>query len=461
MNSAFTPAVSLIPPNQASLFVDTGGSSGNPLDNINTPISSGLGGLARLEYDNLFWSNDFFTITTRNAAIGLFVGYYVPGQGASYCLLPIALPRQSLALPYDDIRAYQEAIAYALNLYFAGPKTVYVYDEDGRNPTTQILAVDTHSMPILQTDFQPPLIWKVNHSGQLVLLQNTDTSLSKYMPEEYVFNFNLVKLTSGVTPEGSNSSLNSSSINGWIGSGKYVFGFGKYDGGGNYVDDMTYYDVPSNTDKPFTYLCRPGQPYFTDMDLEAFDQISYDYKLFRAIVADSSTLCIPTKYFTIDSRELSRNQLRPMATNINRNIGSIIAIIFTSPFGKNKFSATSPFMFNDASSPCINLISNQPHNRVDLNVRNEFNTELTPYNLQIDYPYINDVEGIYGDPTIQVPIAYDGLNPFILNEPDGWSVFPFYMINDNLFRIFKSPTFLYNANTSTNVVHFAKMIAPN
>lgn len=456
-----TSPVSLIPANQASLIIPSGGSSGNSLDDINIPLSAGLGGLVRFEYDNLFWSNDFFSITTRNAAVGLLVGYYVPGSGASYCLLPIALPRQSLALPYTDIRSYQEALAYALNLYFAGPKTVYVYAPDGTKAYTEILPVDKHSMPILQTDHEPPLIWKVSHTGQLVLVQNNNPSLDKYMPSEYVFNFNLVKLTSSVTPPGSNSTLDEPYLNGWIGAGKYLYGFGKYDGRGNYVDDITYYDGP-NAAYTFTTLCQPSQPFINISGIDEFDAISNRYKLFQSIVSDSSALCIPTKYYVIESRELTRNQLRPMTANIERPTHNIIGIIFTSPFGKNYFSASSPYMFNDAASPSINMIPNQPHNQIDISFTNEFNARITPYDVRDDYSYLRDVEGIFSDPlSAFVPDAYYALNPFLETQPDGWSVFPFYLINDNLFKVKKSPIAQYNANTSTNVVHFSKMIAPN
>jgi len=454
-------AVITIPPNQASMHIDTGGSSGNPLDSLNIPISQGLGGLNRIEYDNLFWSNDFFTVTTRNAAVGLFIGYYVDGIGASYCLLPIALPRQSLSLPSTNIRDYQECIAFALNLYFSKPQTVITFDLNGKNPTRQYLYINSPNMPILQNNAQPPLVWRVSHSGQLILMQNDDPSVFTYMPDGYVFNFNLVQLTSDMMPRDVNSSVVSSRLNGWFGSGKYIYGFGKYDDNGQYVDDLTYYDVAGSTYKPFTFLCAPNQAFFKVGTLDDFDDISNAYKIFQSIVSDSSALCIPSKYFVIDSKEMTRNQIRPVASNIQRPLSEIVAIIYTSPFGKNFYGATSPFMFNDASTPSIHLHPNQPHNQIDLSISNEFVTNITPYDYKTDLQYMKQVDGFFADPSVQYPPAYDNLNPFLTSQPDGWSAFPYYLINDNLFSVPLNPSSLFSTNAATNVIHFAKMLSAN
>lgn len=455
------PAVIPIPANQASMHIDTGGSSGNPLYNVNIPISQGLGGLNRIEYDNLFWSNDFFTVTTRNAAVGLFIGYYVPDLGASYCLLPIALPRQSLSLPSTDIEDYQQCLAFSLNLYFSKPQTVIAFDSDGRNPKRQVLDINNPNMPILQDTSQPPLVWRVSHSGQLILMQNDDDSIYAYLPDAYVFNFNLVQLTSSMMPTDVNSSVVSSKSNGWFGSGKYIYGFGKYDDNGQYVDDMTFYDVASVASKPFTSLCRVNQEFLPVGDLENFDEISDIYKMFQSVVSDSSALCIPSKYYVVDSKEITRNQLRPISTNIQRPISEAVAIIYTSPFGKNFYGATSPFMFNDASTPSIHLHPNQPHNQVDLNISNEFVTNATPYDYATDLDYMMNVDGFFEDPSVEYPPAYDGLNPFLNFQPDGWSAFPYYLINDNLFSVPLNPNHLFSANPSTNVIHFTKMLSAN
>ena len=128
-------------PNESVIQIDTGGAGSVGFSNVTKPLSSGIGGTSRFQYIDAFWDNDFFTITTSNASVGLAIVYYRPRIGATFCFLPIALPRMSLALDSENITDYQESIAYALNLYFSKPQTVYYRNDDG-TIASQVLPIN-------------------------------------------------------------------------------------------------------------------------------------------------------------------------------------------------------------------------------------------------------------------------------------------------------------------------------
>ena len=464
---------------ESTLLIEVGGGKASDMNDINVSNAAGVGisasmrGTDCMVYDNFFWAKDFYTFTQRNCTIGLIVlGWNKAQQRLKQVIVPLCIPNVLLSFGSIDkpdntpanLLALQKQLAYALELLFAAhDDTAYThrfFKTWTISPKVwDTLAVNDTYCPIFQDTLNaPPLEWVVTGDGHLALVNRFDP----FYTGNYRFAFNLITLqpewfneknyyyrtlvgtTSFFTIGTSGSpAINSDSMlgnrNGWMGSGPNVFGFGKpllnaatvYSNSGIlYVDDFVNPVYPQFADQKDTFINTnwakeaPGNLPFCNTD-DYFNNWILGQGLHeRCIFAPRFCSLCPSRFYTVESEALTRNQRRPIASN-NNLLGKagVCGIIFPPPIvntGSDLTSSVDPgglyqeYSQNPGSvspdQPVLHTRANENRDIIDLEILDEFarpvsNPLLAP---TIDQYYVIPIFN-YNPGT--GPYAYSGIDP--------------------------------------------------
>lgn len=458
-----TGAVCGIPPNESSMILDVGGTSGVPLYGGSHELSAGMNGITRCQYNSSYSANESFTINQNNCAIGLLIQYAKTDTDDnpifSWCFLPIVLPVSALSLPAArSIRDYQLSIVYALNLYFTKWQNIVVYTEPGLIATYNKLDINNPNMPILQDQVLPPLTWKLTHTGQLMLFENRDVidSNPDYYPPGSAFTFTLVTLDASFMPDSTPPFLKDP-MNGWMNNGKYLFGFGKFNGENRYVDNFTYYGISFDTGLKDNLTENVEPTTYSDPSL--FYEFNQQYQLTNRIVAENSMGCIGTCFETIQSPELSKVQLRSVTTNTNTPQYHTVGFEFHDAFSKNFFHDHRN-EFTIYENPILNMDPTQGRNRIGIDIKNEFGESIIPYN-PLDVNFLVYGDRIFEPPTQYPPAPINTLDPFFTTNPTHDCILPYVYLDNRIATIPESykPLEPYNTKAGVSYVHHIRMIS--
>lgn len=451
-----------VPPNESSMVLDFGGTSGVPIKGGINELSAGMGGITRCQYNSSYSSNESFTINQNNCAIGLLVQYgkVVDDEPLfSWCFMPIILPSCALSLPAaKSIRDYQQALVYSLNLYFTKTQYIVVFKEPGLISTLNKLDINDPNMPILQTDVLPPLTWTLTHTGQLMLLENSEVIKNHpdYYPEGSKFTFTLVTLESSFMPISTPPFLQNP-LNGWMNNGKYLFGFGKFSGENRYVDNFTFYGIEFDIElkENLTENVTP----ITYSDSELFNFYNNKYQLTNRLVAENTMGCIGTCFDVIQSPELTKLQLRSITSNTNTPQYHTVGFEFHDAFSKNFFhDHRHEFTIHD--NPMLNMDPTQGRNLVGIDIKNEFGETLIPYN-QKDIDFLINGERVFEPPTQYPPAPINTLDPFYTTNPTHDSILSYVYLDNKILTLpdKHQPYEAYNTKAGVSYVHHIRMIS--
>jgi hypothetical protein len=454
----------VFPPLESTVLIESGGSTGFNASNFSSEISSALGGVQRIQYNDPFWCDDFFSTTRQNTVCGLIYSIYSNGGFSTSCF-PLCLPRQMLStnlnkeegLPNQErFFKMQKSVAYGLNLLFSKPgvilSTLNGFSEwvsVGGNP-----AIDT----IVNTTGEPPLLFDIIHqTGQLSLHVNP-TYPKRYEDFQIVFNLITIPKDWERALQGNYNILGDSS--GWFGLGPYLFGYGQLD-----TTRHQYYDEVHNEADPNLFLANllllmrpPSSPTVGNTSNWMSTAVLPFHLKFWFYVSELTCALVGSRYFSIQSNQLSRLQLRPPVYNTSPNMNSAICFLHNDIDNSGIFqSGLSSFI----SKIAIHYDPRQSHNEVDIAFLDEWG------NIASSFEGVSSTEqALYensDDPPEAVPAAYQAYDPyFATNAPNHDCLFPYFKINQNMF-IYTDVEEVdlskqYTSKPSTSITHFLRVI---
>lgn len=419
---------------KSTLKLDVGGEITTEPSNFQSRVTNALGGVNRIVYDSPFWSKDFFASTYQNCLSALIVSVY---QNLQYrtVLFPLVIPRQTITYYNDDsisasdrFLKLQESLSYALNLLFSKEGYVLEYNSLTQQSEWNVLTINDSTMPILQTSQLPPLLFEIYPmTGQLMLKRNLDYVPDN--PDDYDIAFNIVSFQNSWTPYNTNPGISIfNAQHGWFGNGFYLFGFGNWNASTDYyVDD--YYNQSSTF---FREILETLGPVVVNTTTNWSTEIveKYFLKKYFMVGAQSCTL-LETKYYIIQSTQLTRLQKRPFTSNTFIPMSHTIGIFFNDVFRSGKYQKGNGVTY--LGNPYLPYDSSQSHNEIDIRFIDEFGNILKSGNSQSSV----DNDFFENDSTSPaqfiIPIPYTLLDPFYpTNTPKHDCIFPYYKINQNI-----------------------------
>lgn len=288
----------LAPAKESLLLVDTGVFT-NAGDFIqkqpiglqqNIPLSASVTtGLDKLQYNNIYFNNDFFTFTYKNCGIGVAIACFnKQHQELYFVIYPIFLPRICVTLAqrlstagqttvqsfpstisFEEYKFLLQQFVYYLNMGWTGygnitnpsgfqtkPNlnltTPYFYAKNGKGNFTDVGSEISGNpyMPVIADDVtnpNPPLLWDLGPNLEIMLKFNPAAD-GNTLQDNVMFGVNLISLRdymataplismkgNGVNPITAylgNQSFSAPSLSfeyggGWCGEGVFATGFGQ------------------------------------------------------------------------------------------------------------------------------------------------------------------------------------------------------------------------------------------
>lgn len=370
---------------ESTLLIDTGGlDDPNPIGNTpSIPVSAAVSSGARaLQYNRYYYNNDVYSFNYNNGSIGIVIAYYNAKDSVlSSVIYMITLPRVAMTLlssldsssptsnPNQRLLLLKELVYY-LNMGWTSyglqntqdfPQTipfkigplVYGFEYKGFLPDPSVpvggKTLNNEYMPIFSDSSEPPLLWSIlSSNGQLALVRNPNffvedkkNDLIAYQivsPQSYfgqalqVVKNGVASPTSTTIPGGYfiNTALNSDK--GWCGQGAFATGFAQRK---TYASDArepySYNDIYTN-DERFSLFSNLHFPVFESITVSTTEFFEYcsTFKLITGgfLISNFITSMIPSRFYTIESAALTRNQKRPPCSNNPNIIGDTVAVIF-------------------------------------------------------------------------------------------------------------------------------------
>lgn len=319
-----------MPPMKSGIRAFLGGN--NDLNNLikgtdqmaNIPISGGLGGVQKILSEGVAFCDDNFTMTWENGIVGFLVcGVTSLGALARYKLMIHYIDFTPLRLagfdnfytdesPSDVALRIQRELAYAISVNFGKTYPRFQFVNGGSDTfNTQSIEVDVYPSPLIRNlGGGYPIIVSATDSGQLCFRSNFEDGYTNdpsspttsyyfniFTPSEKFFD------NGGRAEHGRRSGLIGK---GWVGRGAHVFGFGKkVPSDGDYYDDYTGpFDTPN-----LIYSALRNPDIFTSAgSLYTFLR---GLKLRQFVCGYMPAKVIPSRYYFIQSEELTAKQRRP------------------------------------------------------------------------------------------------------------------------------------------------------
>lgn len=366
-------SVYISPPIESTLLVDTGGLQNvepvgtQPSIDISAAVSSGA---RKFQYNRFFWPKELFSFNYQNGSIGIAVAYWDSNTTYySFVIYPISLPRIAMSvlsdlqnLPTDNPTIRKQLIrelVYYLNIGFTsygvgnasryridsapttrlpntGPPIVFATDCKGiiTDGAGSSLIVDNPTLPIFSDGATPPpLVWDYTPNQQLLLRINRDFFVDTRKNDQIGFNIVSLRDYMGISPVISYKNqfkniqiafpphsfyIPPSCSSGWCDQGAFSTGMTQRT---VYSDGNTVYsDIYDETQRQslwndtvfplyskktcglglFTLLCGKHQLVMRDRG----------YVIGKFIAS-----LLPSRYITIQSDAITRNQKRPFVSN--------------------------------------------------------------------------------------------------------------------------------------------------
>lgn len=547
-------------PSESTILIESGGKSANTFnnnfvgDNGQTEISGGLNGTTCVQYDDFFWMNDFFTFNPRNCLVGIYVTCWwpyapilAPTQGAvTTTIIPIPIPWRLFAFAgfvdgedpqyassvqegRTKIQRLREQLVYCLNLYFGGfnwPGNMFDYNmwclsKDMFDQAQEGLV----TFPIFQLSKLPPLRWVLYNGNTLALIRSSPYSTSGDYP--YVrFGFRLVSIQSEwltqnnffnrwaqrFTPPYNSGLLQNSPTpttiysmlgkqNGWMGYSPNVTGFGDFDYNqssqlGSYTDGLTdaertnLFNLTIWVNTAFGSLPIVNITDWLNNYVYATKSNEYCF-----VAPRMCSLC-PSKYYTIQSKTLTRNQKKNVVSN------NSIVTSNTQTFGFIAYNGGNVDKGNYCQNafpksginvnPVVDINPMEQKNIIDLLVFDEQGSFIRNNNYVVQFPS-NDMTGCISEWTlwwaaqqlfqfrgnVEVPPAvYAAWNPDTVINPDNQSLIPYNEIsqaaffsiytvgqvnldtytNNAIFTSIKNPSFNILCAPGSWLIHFTRVL---
>jgi hypothetical protein len=444
-----TPQLYTLRPSESTILMETGGeavSQTNSLftgKNENLQLLGALSGASTLQYDDFFWMDDMFTFHPRNCMMGIFISSWWksnPDDTHGFLntqIIPITIPWCKLSLGGEDnsedpqnagtnvegrssIERLRDQLAYGLNLFFARYTNAKQFPNGWclSNVLFDAPADNQNDFPIFQTAQLPPLKWVILHGDTLALVRNGDFGDGgPYTNYHFLFrlitiqpdwlqgdNFYNRILTIKKAPyaghaQGSNRPNTILSMfgnqNGWMGYSPNVTGFGDFStvAGETYTDGLT----PAQRNSAFAITNWVNAGYAGGPGFLHYDYGFWQNYILTAcpgaaeycVVAPRMCSLCPSRYYSVQSRTFTRNQKRPIVSNIPQLASTdVLGLIFPQN-GKNSSGNFVQAYFGPSdinTNPVIDLRPDDPKNNVDLTVYDERESFARNNNYNVTQP---------------------------------------------------------------------------
>jgi hypothetical protein len=548
-------SIYIAPPLESTLLVDTGGlENTNPIGyQPSTDISAALSsGARKFQYNRFFWSNELFTFNYQNGSIGIAVIFYnTVTQRYFFGIYPISLPRVALTLlaslntnpsstPSERLTLLKQFVYY-LNIGFTsygvgnvanyhngstfnrGPPIILASDCKGivcDYTTKAALTVDNPDFPLFSDIGPTPLVWDILSSNQQICLRANPAYWST--PTNLVMAFNVISLCDfmGIAPLVSLDNLIRpilfsadsnfyvpSALNepqGWCCQGAFATGFTQnIDYNNQYFQ---YSDVYTSNQRFALFQATVFPCAFTHtMSFSDFILFCDQHQLHlmnqnSVIPAKFITSLIPSRFITIESNAISRNQKRPFVSN-NPNINSAtMALQFITMDARRSYqdstisgsivqNSTSSTGFRKIGVDDASVISMDPMQScqiLDLTLKDEWGNILQNYNQLSNHyddptatssPPMSIGQVVYffidgaGQPPNFMPVApwAATYNPVtvggntespLINESWWCSFITLFLYNPSLGppTVFMPPTFKPHVPQASTITHFGRVL---